>query len=424
MSSLLNRIYGWLGIRSQSKRVLLLSGEARRVASLRAVAPPKHVMSTPEPAPLNVDAKRKALHAAFNSSRPVDAAAELAGREQEIATLVATVFDEEAHALIHGARGSGKTSLARVFGTQADQRGIVTIYFACDAIGSFAALLGPYLPFIPAMSVAREEQAGFRQRLNTLGSAFGPRELVSVLAEVTSARLLFILDEFDRITDRALQEDVATFMKLLSDARVPLQLIIVGIAGNVNDLIELHPSLRRHLVAIGLRRIGDDSVRSLIAGGSQRSGVVFDTAATRLIEKASAGSPYHVRLFCHQAGLAALARSATMVDEAAALQGLAAATRRWASLNQEDSALFDHLAREPAARATLTQIAVQAAIDDGFTQAPGAVSHGLDDALMTDGRQLGRTLFRDTLAPQFLIATLILAERRQGDGTFVAGDLS
>lgn len=422
MNSLFNRVYGWLGIRPRSKRVLLLANEAPAVVSRRP-APSQHI-SPSQTGFLNVDTKRKALHAAFNSSRPVDAAAELAGREREIATLVSTVFDEEAHALIHGARGSGKTSLARVFGTQADQRGIVTIYFACDAIDSFAALLGPYLPFIPPLSVAREEQVGFRQRLDALGSNFGPRELVSVLAEITSARLLFILDEFDRITDRALQEDVATFMKLLSDARVPLQLIIVGIAGNVDDLIALHPSLRRHLVAIGLRRIGDDSVRSLIAGGSQRSGIVFDPAATRLIEKASAGSPYHVRLFCHQAGLAALARSSTVVDETSALQGLAAATRRWASLNEKDSALFGYLARDPAARSMLAQIAIQAAIDDGLTQTADAVSHGLDDALIADGRTLGRTLFRDSLAPQFLIATLILAERRQDEGTIAPGDFS
>ncbi|RYE98265.1 MAG: hypothetical protein EOO77_37570, partial [Oxalobacteraceae bacterium] len=145
MSSLLARIYAWLGIRSHEERVLRLSHQPNAQA-----AEPAKAFTNGNPAPnmpsaaSNLDDKRKSLHAAFNSSRPVDAPAELAGREQEIATLITTVFDEDAHALIHGARGSGKTSLARVFGAQADQRGIVTIYLACDAIDSFSELFIPY----------------------------------------------------------------------------------------------------------------------------------------------------------------------------------------------------------------------------------------------------------------------------------------
>ena len=428
MSTLLDRLSRWLGMGPRSQRALLLSkelpltGKPTQSATVPLSAAEANSDLTPTPARVSSDARRKALHAAFNPSRPVEAAADLAGRDREIATLVATVFDEEAHAVIHGARGSGKTSLARVFGVQADERGIVTIYHACDAIDSFASLLGPYLSYIPATSVAREGQGSFRQRLVALGDDFGPRELVSVLAEITSGRLLFILDEFDRITERKLQEDVATFMKLLSDARVPLQLIVVGIAGNVGDLIAMHPSLRRHLVAIGLRRIGEESVRSLITNGGARSGISFSPAAIRLIEAASAGSPYHVRLFCHQAGLAALARSSDVVDDTAALQGLAAATRRWASLNEEDSALFEHLAADPVARPMLQRIALQAAIDDGLAPDANGGPHGLEDALIADGRHLGRRLFRDSLAPQFLLATLILAERHSD--YIAAGDLS
>ncbi|MEB3026017.1 ATP-binding protein, partial [Parvimonas sp. M13] len=67
----------------------------------------------------------------FGANQPVDNPRDLFGREAELRTLREAVLESGMHADIHGPRGSGKTSLVRVFGDMADARGATIIYLSC-----------------------------------------------------------------------------------------------------------------------------------------------------------------------------------------------------------------------------------------------------------------------------------------------------
>ena len=125
---------------------------------------------------------------------------------------------------------------------------------------------------------------------------------------IPRCRVIFILDEFDRISDPEVRAEVATLMKLLSDATIPVQLLIVGIAVNVDELLRDHASLRRHLAAVPVGRISPAAVLELIHRGAEQAGLSFDDRASELIAGISCGSPYHVRTFCAHAGLARAAQ--------------------------------------------------------------------------------------------------------------------
>lgn len=375
---------------------------------------------SPIPQARGETSRKAALVAAFDPAHPVQSPADLCGRKAKLDGLFDAILDQKKHAIIYGARGSGKTSLARVFGDYADQRDVVVIYMACEPNTSFGELIGECVRSIPSSCVGVEALESFETRLGQMTADSRPRDFVELLASLVNCQVVLILDEFDQVTDPQVYGEYASFMKLLCDASVPVQLLIVGIATSVAHIIDAHPSLRRHLTAVTIGRISQEGVNELVDHGAARCGLRFDAAARALITRVGCGSPYHVRLFCYQAGLEALRQGVDHVDLSSAFVGLTSAVEQWAALNEADSELFGTIARlEPAARDQVAEIARLAAVQDGFTRAtsepgPEAVSV-LEPSLTTDARGVAR--FRDSLAPQFLLGMIELNRVRQAQGS-------
>jgi hypothetical protein len=215
-----------------------------------------------------------------------------------------------------------------------------------------------------------------------------------------------ILDEFDRIENQETNEQIATLMKLLSDARAPVQLLLVGIARTIDELVVCHPSLRRHLVPIPIGRISREDTQTLIATGAKRAGLLFPQESRDAIASIACGSPYHVQLFCYVAAIEAVRQNKQTVDLAFTKAGIRRAFDVWAMLNQQDAELFEALAsRSPADIAAVLIATREAAERDYLTSdTPGAAL--LAPALCTDGMRPDRLYFRDGAAPQFLLALL------------------
>src|SRR5205085_268271 len=110
----------------------------------------------------------------FDSAHPVRTRDELFGRAEELKQLLDATISFGQHSIIHGARGSGKTSLARIFGDHADQDGVVVIYMACEPGATFADLLRPYLHGIPLSAVEPSKRTQFKDELARLPQQFGP----------------------------------------------------------------------------------------------------------------------------------------------------------------------------------------------------------------------------------------------------------
>lgn len=399
-----------------------LEGDATRAGARAPAARPALPLSASvgtAPAPRD---RRADLVAAFNPSHPTRHPRELRGRADALDALAEAMLWQRQHAVVHGARGSGKTSLVRIFADRADRAGTVLIYVSCEAKASFAELVRPFLLTIPASSLPVGADKAFRAEAQALGQDFGPQAVVSLLGALEPRPVIFILDEFDRITDSVVRDRVATFMKLLSDTLSAVQLLIVGIAQSVDELIASHPSLRRHVTAVSIGAIPDAEIDRLIVDGAARAGLIFEDAARAVIVRAACGSPYHGRLFAYSAGTRAVSRDGDVVDRADAVAGLSAAFDRWAALNRQDSALFERTAArlDAASRAALgaevrriaraeaTADAPLVAVDPARAIAPLA-------AALVPGTIDTRPVFRDDVAPQFLVALLLVGDATQDE---------
>lgn len=290
---------------------------------------PDPVPAAPDPEPRRTLPRRERVHAAFDSSMPVASRRGLAGREVELRKLSETVLLQNAHAIIFGARGSGKTSLARIFGTVADEADALVLYNLASGDVGFCDLFRPYLRELSEESPTPDGRNEARQLLE---SDFDARALANHLVAYNSGRSVMIVDEFDRISSTDTKVEVAALMKLLSDMRSQVRLVLVGIAGNVDDLIGAHPSLRRHLVVLPIGTIDDASVRDLIAQLASRAGMTVDDDALDALALAAIGSPYHTRLFGLHSALAALDRQQAVIDRECAVTGINEAYRAWRDL--------------------------------------------------------------------------------------------
>jgi hypothetical protein len=365
------------------------------------------------PMPIQPPIDRRAVLQAFDASRPISGRSQLFGRQREIEALLFSVFDFHQHAIVYGARGSGKTSVARVFGDFADQCGAVVLYFPCEPEANFSLLMGAVLDGLPEGAVAAQERARFAQRLENLPAHFGPSAFVDLVAQALTRPVVLILDEFDRVTDEQTKTDIAVAMKLLSDTHSSIRVMLVGIASSVGDILHAHPSLRRHINVVRIGRIEPTSVNALIDHGARAAGIPFTQPARALIERVCVGSPYHVRLLCRHAALKAIFERKQEVDEASVESGLAQVLEQWAATNNSDSERFMALSFDTSAHPYLEEVAREAARNDFVSASPrlSAALASLGDSLMplsSDGAQFA---FVDSLAPQFLIASMILAQK-------------
>jgi hypothetical protein len=353
---------------------------------------------------------------AFDSAHPVRHRENLHGRDDKLEALCEAVLLSRQHAIIHGARGSGKTSLSQVFGDYADQHGAVVLYTACEAQASFSDLIGAYIPFLPDSCVALQDKATFCAERDALPKDVGPRALVDFLSCLApDCQIILILDEFDRVTDPEVNDQVATLMKLLSDARSPIQFLLVGIARTVDEIIVAHPSLRRHLVPIPIGRISSQDTVALIEKGAARAGVRFTDESKAEITAISCGSPYHAQLFCYVAALEAARRKCDVIDLDLTRIGMRRAFETWSKLNPDDAALFGTLAmgsddQVQAVRAAALEAATHDCLAEG-----GQGAELLGPALRQD-HEAGRFYFRDSAAPQLLLAMLAGGTGRADEG--------
>jgi type II secretory pathway predicted ATPase ExeA len=349
---------------------------------------------------------RARISAAFNAAQPVGDRFELLGRGEELSRLVTGVAERHKHAVIFGPRGSGKTSLARVFGDLADEANCVALYQAASGDASFAELMRPFGALV---SEALDLPGG--QGISLPPGEFSARDFAMAIAPRLHQRVLMIIDEFDRVENFETKTHLASLMKLLSDTHSPAQMVLVGIAADVDQLIEAHPSLRRHLVTIAVGPFDSRAANAIIDEGVRRCGVPFDDAARDVIISVAQGSPYHIRLLCLNAALAAACREEPAVGRKAAMAGMRAAYEEWREVNAPTALLFDKVSARPALHEPALRLAATAGtwqvLNERESDATAAAMELLAPALVRGGA--GGHLFADSLAPQFLTMAIVLA---------------
>ena len=133
-------------------------------------------------------------------------------------------------------------------------------------------------------------------------------------ARLSGTRVLIMLDEFDRVQSTDFKRSIAELIKNLSDQSIPVQIVIAGVAGNLNELLEHIPSIRRNVAGIPVTGMADDEVRELIHMGEGTSDLTFSVDAGDAIVRAAQGSPYVAGLVAQYAASDALDRDSTEVE--------------------------------------------------------------------------------------------------------------
>lgn len=266
-------------------------------------------------------AAHNALREAFTPTRPKSAMNALfIGRLQILRRIIQAIEEERAHVVLFGDRGRGKTSVANAIGQIASQAGYLTVKLTCSAELGFEDIFRKLLSRIPSTYhqagldhpfSARRGFGNFDELLPP--GSFSATELQEVLGEISGTHVLFVLDEYDRVTGEDVRNKLAELIKNLTDGGVPVTLLIVGVAETVNQLLGKHPSIQRSLVAVHLPLMTDREVERLILAGAEAAGVTFPPEIRQRIIHLSKGLPYYAQLLSLHAARNGLGRGSQTV---------------------------------------------------------------------------------------------------------------
>lgn len=255
---------------------------------------------------------RLLLRDLFTPAQPVTHRSRFAGRLDVLANVIEILEEQRSHVVVYGERGIGKTSLMHILAELARESQYLVIYESCGSDSRFDEIFRSALRSIPLlylgtlspMAAEAGAKANFESQLPD--GPFNARQLSELLARVTGTRVIIILDEYDRTEDPQFRRGVAELIKNLSDRAARVQLILAGVASNLQELIGYIPSVRRNIVGLPMPRMTGAEVRSLIGVGEAGAGVKFEDRVTSMIELLANGSPYLVRLLSHHASMKAV----------------------------------------------------------------------------------------------------------------------
>jgi hypothetical protein len=356
------------------------------------------------------------VYMAFDVSQPVGQPDDLRGRDGEVRALLSGVLHRRNHGIVSGPRGSGKTSLVRVFGQYADREGVVVLYSACGDGTSFGELIRSYLEQIPPSMVDPGMLELFEQRVISFGADSSPYQATGVLALLKYSQLVVVLDEFDRITEPEMHDKISSLLKLVSDARLPVRFVLVGGNSAFADIVRAHPSLMRHITRVSTAPLANEAIQETMDRCAERCGIPFSDEAKRLIEEVACGSPYHARLFGMHGALNALAAQSPRAEIEHVESGFEDAFEEWSLLNPHDAQAFRDILRGTyGPKREFVNFARQVAwhnADDDFArdwkmkrrESAAVIPAGLSEIGQTVQMIEGHATFRDATAPQFLLA--------------------
>jgi Cdc6-like AAA superfamily ATPase len=264
---------------------------------------------------------------AFSPSAPIDRRA-FAGRSAQITDVINACSQRGQHVVIFGERGAGKTSLANalvhILGTRFSTPACGSIN--CDQTTTFASL---WKAIFSEVSLARNAPPMGTRIGATIEGTLAQFLPENVTPDAVRAilqkrdRLLIIIDEIDRIKDKATTTLLADTIKSLSDHSVDVTLVLVGVAESVDTLIAEHESVQRALVQVHMPRMSQAELNMIIDAGLQAVGLTIEHNARQRISKLSQGLPHYTHLLSlhsAQAAVAADRREIIVEDTHRALQ--------------------------------------------------------------------------------------------------------
>lgn len=312
---------------------------------------------------------------AFTPSQPVADVRRLAGRTALIRRVIRSIEDQDLHVVLYGDRGIGKTSVLKVIQGLATRANYLVHYVSCGHSASFSEVFRSLASRIPLLYDSTVDPTeGDRENSRSLADHlpegdFSVSQLTEVLNRIEGARILLILDEFDRSDIDGFRRPIGELIKNLSDRSIRVQLLIGGVAGSLSELVAHVPSIRRNIAGIGVPNLIASEVDEMVDIAEASGNVRFDALARERLAEVSAGLPYLVGLIGQHAIFEAADAGDDWIARAHIDRAVGVGCEEIASrLSVHCNFALDRLS--PAHRKLVEQASVEAAANGGLVVDP------------------------------------------------------
>lgn len=335
--------------------------------------------------------RAEALKASFTPAAPVRHHELFAGRQEQLIRVVDSIGAPGEHAAIFGERGVGKTSLATISEAVARIRGLVAARINCTAndldIAAVARRIGEALDrhlriarvtADPDVDLARLEGVVPGAVALLTGPSVNAHELLTALDMLTIAGgVVVFLDEFDRLAQSTVHTDIVDLMKTISDQGLPITIVVVGVAADVDNLIDEHESIGRGLNEIKMPRMSISELREILDRGLAPAEMTITEEAADFIAHLSIGLPHYTHLMGLHSGLNTVGEASTIVDVGNVVQALSVAVERAQQHVQRLYHEATHSTQANLFREILLAASLTPTDDNGFF-APGDVRQPIE----------------------------------------------
>ena len=224
-----------------------------------------------------------------------------AGRRKQLAEALEAIFNPGQHVIIFGEPGVGKTSLASVVDDFAKlepaQQDILVTKVDCSSADTFDSVWRKIFDGITVLPEGEEDET----KRVTITKKIGKTEITPYVVQrelssiSTTTLVVLIFDEFNIIQDPTVRLLFAETIKTLSNNAMSSTLFLVGVADNVDQLLERHQLAGRNLIEIHMPRMSPDEAKQiLIDNGLEKIGMGIEDQAVERIIRMAQGLPNYV----------------------------------------------------------------------------------------------------------------------------------
>lgn len=257
------------------------------------------------------------LSKVLSPSRAIDTAAHLKGRANALRETAQAFTANGRQVFVHGFRGVGKSSVALTAARTMSPDSKPVLVF-CSQASTFFGLVqdmcAKALEIDPLTAELRtEKRVGASAKIAGIGgdgysqssrTSRGVPELRSVNEAAALMRetlrqspdRVFILDEFDLLSDRSAHQLFGEWVKLLADDGIGAKIIFCGVAQDLDEIFQAHQSTFRIFHPLKLDTLKVQPCLDIIADAEAALGVEIEHNSKMRIVQISDGFPYFVHL--------------------------------------------------------------------------------------------------------------------------------
>ncbi len=228
------------------------------------------------------------------------------GRSKELETLQKIIKEPGQHGFLFGERGAGKTSLINVFTMNYNPTKIPILKVSCHrSSNEFTSLISEILKELVLNFNLKEIFKN--QNIDEHFKKIMHLDLISINSVINLFKklkkpLAIVIDEIDLFSKKKIHlQELADFLKGISDNCPFLTIIFSGIANSMNNIVAQHESLLRCLSEIHLGRMNNDEISDIIDNGLTFLNLSIAPEVKKKIINYSKGFPYFTHMLAKYA---------------------------------------------------------------------------------------------------------------------------